>query len=121
MPVRFFYFECRRMSIQRNRYLIVLSNSNSFEYTLSKKVKHSYRLFERTDHTIYFSANNTNNVLGFEPSINQRLLPPTFPRYTKIKSRAEAVAYFIKMIERFKQVWKVPNMTSFHQALVNTE
>lgn len=55
--------------------------------------------------------------LGFEPSINQRLLPPTFPRYTKIKSRLEAYAYFVEMIERFKSVHKVASINSLHQAL----
>ncbi|GBP13217.1 N-alpha-acetyltransferase 35, NatC auxiliary subunit [Eumeta japonica] len=34
------------------------------------------------------------NPMGFEPMINQRLLPPTFPRYTRIKLRSEALQYF---------------------------
>lgn len=59
-------------------------------------------------------------MVGFEPSINQRLLPPTFPRYTKIKSRAEAVIYFIEMIERFKIVCKIQSIISLHHALVLT-
>ncbi|CAH1153769.1 unnamed protein product [Phaedon cochleariae] len=56
-------------------------------------------------------------ILGFEPSINQRLLPPTFPRYTKIKSRSEAISYFIEMTERFKIVSKIQMISSLHQAL----
>ncbi|XP_056645128.1 N-alpha-acetyltransferase 35, NatC auxiliary subunit [Diorhabda carinulata] len=56
-------------------------------------------------------------ILGFEPSINHRLLPPTFPRYTKIKSRHEAITYFIEMAERFKIVSKIQLITSLHQAL----
>ncbi|KAI2798985.1 N-alpha-acetyltransferase 35 NatC auxiliary subunit [Blomia tropicalis] len=32
-------------------------------------------------------------ILGFQPLINQRLLPPSFPRYTKIKSRSDTVNY----------------------------
>lgn len=55
---------------------------------------------------------------GFEPSINQRLLPPTFPRYTKIKSRKEAYEYFAEMIERLKVVCKVSLVGTLHQALV---
>lgn len=61
------------------------------------------------------------HIIGFEPSINQRLLPPTFPRYTKIKSRVEAIIYFIEMVDRFKTVCKIQNIPSLHQALVMTE
>ncbi|KAJ8981491.1 hypothetical protein NQ317_007017 [Molorchus minor] len=60
---------------------------------------------------------NNEHILGFEPSINQRLLPPTFPRYTKIKSRSEALIYFIEMVERFKIVCKIQTIVSLHQAL----
>lgn len=59
-----------------------------------------------------------SQVLGFEPLINQRLLPPTFPRYTKIKPIKEALLYFEDMIERLKTVCKIQGITSFHQALV---
>ena len=50
--------------------------------------------------------------------INQRLLPPTFPRYTKIKPRIEALEYMDELINRFKVVTKITNYTSFHGALV---
>lgn len=60
---------------------------------------------------------DNEHIMGFEPSINQRLLPPTFPRYTKIKSRSEAVTYFIEMVERFKVVSKIQMISSLHQAL----
>ncbi|KAG5899726.1 hypothetical protein JTB14_030114 [Gonioctena quinquepunctata] len=56
-------------------------------------------------------------ILGFEPSINQRLLPPTFPRYTKIKSRSEALIYFIEMADRFRTVSRIQFISSLHQAL----
>lgn len=56
-------------------------------------------------------------LLGLAPSVNQRLLPPTFPRYTKIKTRIEAMKYFIKTIEQFKSVCKIQSITSLHQAL----
>lgn len=49
--------------------------------------------------------------------INQRLLPPTFPRYTKIKPKTEAIIYFEEMIERFKTVCKIQSVTSLHLAL----
>ncbi|CAH0561847.1 unnamed protein product [Brassicogethes aeneus] len=68
-------------------------------------------------HGVQYEEVENEYKLGFEPSINQRLLPPTFPRYTKIKSRAEAVLYFIEMTERFKIVCKIQGITSLHQAL----
>lgn len=56
--------------------------------------------------------------MGFDPMINQRLLPPTFPRYTKIKPRVEALEYLDELINRFKTVTRIVNYTSFHGALV---
>ncbi|CAB1321655.1 unnamed protein product [Coregonus sp. 'balchen'] len=41
-------------------------------------------------------------MMGFEPLVNQRLLPPTFPRYAKIIKREEMVNYFSKLIDRIK-------------------
>ncbi|XP_018578871.1 N-alpha-acetyltransferase 35, NatC auxiliary subunit [Anoplophora glabripennis] len=70
--------------------------------------------------TVYLGIKNNDDnehIVGFEPSINQRLLPPTFPRYTKIKSRSEAVIYFIEMVERFKIVCKIQSIISLHHAL----
>lgn len=57
-------------------------------------------------------------MLGFDPLVNQRLLPPTFPRYTRIKSRAEAYEYIDELLSRLKQACKVTTCTSFHTALV---
>ncbi|XP_063228469.1 N-alpha-acetyltransferase 35, NatC auxiliary subunit [Bacillus rossius redtenbacheri] len=57
------------------------------------------------------------SIMGFDPLVNQRLLPPTFPRYTKIKSREEALDYFDELINRLKIVCKITNQTSFHSAL----
>lgn len=59
----------------------------------------------------------TVNVMGFEPLINQRLLPPTFPRYTKIKTRSEALLYFQLMIHRFRILSKIQSIVALHQAL----
>ncbi|XP_047117250.1 N-alpha-acetyltransferase 35, NatC auxiliary subunit [Schistocerca piceifrons] len=56
-------------------------------------------------------------IMGFDPLVNQRLLPPTFPRYTKIKSRIEAFEYFEELLNRLKVVCKITNYTSFHSAL----
>lgn len=58
--------------------------------------------------------------LGFDPVINQRLLPPTFPRYTKIKSNIDSFHYFESLLFRLKQVLKITTYTSFHDALVSS-
>ncbi|XP_075970669.1 N-alpha-acetyltransferase 35 isoform X1 [Anticarsia gemmatalis] len=57
------------------------------------------------------------NPMGFEPMINQRLLPPTFPRYIRIKPRPEALQYFDEQVARLRHAWKITSCTSFHTAL----
>ncbi|XP_047507728.1 N-alpha-acetyltransferase 35, NatC auxiliary subunit isoform X1 [Pieris napi] len=57
------------------------------------------------------------NPMGFEPMMNQRLLPPTFPRYTRIKARPEALQYFDEMVTRLRHAWKITSCTNFHTAL----
>lgn len=57
--------------------------------------------------------------MGFEPQVNQRLLPPTFPRYTHLRSRMEAMNYFLQLMERIKRICKIKDCTNFHVALVN--
>lgn len=56
-------------------------------------------------------------MVGFDPLINQRLLPPTFPRYTQIKSPTEAYKRLDELFCRLRQVAKVSSYTSFHAAL----
>uniref|UniRef100_A0A674A8K0 N-alpha-acetyltransferase 35, NatC auxiliary subunit n=1 Tax=Salmo trutta TaxID=8032 RepID=A0A674A8K0_SALTR len=56
-------------------------------------------------------------MMGFEPLVNQRLLPPTFPRYAKIIKREEMVNYFSKLIDRIKTVCEVINTTNLHGIL----
>lgn len=56
-------------------------------------------------------------MMGFEPLVNQRLLPPTFPRYAKIIKREEMVNYFSKLIERIKTLCEVINITNLHSIL----
>lgn len=56
-------------------------------------------------------------VMGFDPMVNQRLLPPTFPRYTHIKTPTEAYKRLDELFNRLKQVTKVCSLTSFHSAL----
>lgn len=59
-------------------------------------------------------------MMGFEPLVNQRLLPPTFPRYAKIIKREEMVNYFARLIDRIKTVCEVVNLTNLHCILVST-
>lgn len=51
--------------------------------------------------------------------VNQRLLPPTFPRYTKIKERATCIQYLAELIQRLKHVCKIVHCTNYHSALVS--
>ncbi|XP_024947090.1 N-alpha-acetyltransferase 35, NatC auxiliary subunit isoform X2 [Cephus cinctus] len=62
-------------------------------------------------------TSNYPNIMGFDPMVNQRLLPPTFPRYTKIKPRIEALEYIDELLNRFKMVTKITGYTGFHGAL----
>ncbi|XP_041464934.1 N-alpha-acetyltransferase 35, NatC auxiliary subunit-like [Lytechinus variegatus] len=54
------------------------------------------------------------NMMGFEPLVNQRLLPPTFPRYAKIISRRDAISYLEGLVTRLRTVCEVTSLTSFH-------
>lgn len=60
-------------------------------------------------------------MLGFDPLINQRLLLPSFPRYTKVKSRIDALDYIEELIYRLKVVCKITTFSSFHSALVSPQ
>lgn len=55
--------------------------------------------------------------MGFSPMVNQRLLPPTFPRYTKIKDRSESFDYLDELTQNLKHVCKVINCTNYQSAL----
>ncbi|XP_013389970.1 N-alpha-acetyltransferase 35, NatC auxiliary subunit [Lingula anatina] len=56
-------------------------------------------------------------IMGFEPLVNQRLLPPTFPRYTRIKTRGETIQYLQELIHDFKAVCSVTECTTLHGAI----
>lgn len=58
-----------------------------------------------------------DKMIGFEPLANQRLLPPTFPRYTEIVSRAEAIRYLSSLVSRLSLVCSLPTNASFHSTL----
>lgn len=63
-------------------------------------------------------TSNHPTVMGFDSMINQRLLPPTFPRYTKIRPRVEALEYIDNLLDRLKFVIKITASNGFHSALV---
>ena len=58
-------------------------------------------------------------IVGFDPLVNQRLLPPTFPRYTKIKTRIEAFDYFGDLLQQLKIICGVADITDLHTILVS--
>ncbi|XP_062550331.1 N-alpha-acetyltransferase 35, NatC auxiliary subunit isoform X2 [Armigeres subalbatus] len=60
---------------------------------------------------------DTPNPMGFSMMVNQRLLPPTFPRYTKIKERAICIQYLSELIHRLKHACKIVHCTNYHSAL----
>lgn len=65
----------------------------------------------------YISEMHGAVTIGFEPLVNQRLLPPTFPRYTQIKSPAEAYRRLDDLLTRLRQITKIVSYTSFNSAL----
>ena len=55
--------------------------------------------------------------MGFEPLVNQRLLPPTFPRYTRIKGRADTIDYLDAMVGRLQHVCAVTQLYNLHELI----
>ncbi|XP_076101281.1 N-alpha-acetyltransferase 35, NatC auxiliary subunit-like isoform X5 [Mytilus galloprovincialis] len=63
------------------------------------------------------SKNDYPTIMGFEPLVNQRLLPPTFPRYTVIKSREECVSYMETLMNQLHILPEITQMVSLHTIL----
>ena len=61
---------------------------------------------------------NLSNIKGFEPMVNQRLLPPTFPRYTEIRSKEGTMDYLETLLDRLVTATHVANLPSYNSALV---
>ena len=58
------------------------------------------------------------NLMGFDRLVNQRLLPPTFPRYTATRSRESAVAHFRALADRLVAATSVAlRANNFHNAV----
>ena len=49
-------------------------------------------------------------MLGFDPAANQRLLPPTFPRYTQMKDRGECYEYLTNMITEILNIAEISHV-----------
>lgn len=58
--------------------------------------------------------NRQGSIMGFEPLVNQRLLPPSFPRYTAIFGRQQAIDYTEEMVKRFLHICDVVSYASLH-------
>ncbi|XP_043280355.1 N-alpha-acetyltransferase 35, NatC auxiliary subunit [Venturia canescens] len=86
----------------------LLSNSSDMIQIMIKTVNRGDKADEKSNHP---------SIMGFDPMVNQRLLPPTFPRYTKIKPRVEALEYMDELLNRLKTVTKISSCTGFHSAL----
>ena len=52
--------------------------------------------------------------------INQRLLPPTFPRYTEIRSKEATVDYLESLFDRLMSATQVSQLNSYLSALVRS-
>ncbi|KXJ05162.1 N-alpha-acetyltransferase 35, NatC auxiliary subunit, partial [Exaiptasia diaphana] len=58
-------------------------------------------------------------MLGFEPLVNQRLLPPSFPRYVSVFGREAAVDYLQVVVKRLIHVCGVVEYTPLHMIIVS--
>lgn len=54
---------------------------------------------------------------GFQPAINQKLLPPTFPKYTNIRSIHDGYGYFVKLTEDLRFACNIIQCQNFDKAL----
>lgn len=105
--------DCQRLLMTASDQLIIMKETVQLGPPTGK-------IFEvRINYLLEIFLGENELTPGFEPLINQRLLPPTFPRYTKIKPKAEALNYFSEMVDRFKTITKIQSITSLHQVLVS--
>ena len=65
------------------------------------------------------AAEPGGNILGFEPMVNQRLLPPTFPRYTEIRTKEATVDYLETLLDRLITAMEVTRLPTYISALVS--
>ncbi|WAR00409.1 NAA35-like protein [Mya arenaria] len=63
------------------------------------------------------TKNDYPTIMGFDPLINQRLLPPTFPRYTVIHDRGEALDYIHTLLERLLSSTAMLDATNIQEVM----
>lgn len=83
--------------------------------TLDLAIKPDVEEFNREQANGDATLNDYPTIMGFSPFVNQRTLPPTFPRHTKIKARPEAVEYFERLINRFKRIQDTNKCATFRE------
>jgi len=54
-------------------------------------------------------------VMGFDPTINQRLLPPTFPRFIRVYSFESTIEQLDQLLNQLNDAIKVADLSLFHQ------
>jgi len=67
------------------------------------------------------TSSNDNYVLvpGFEPLLNQKLLPPTFPRYTKLYTISQMFQLYEDIIKRMLKITDMMSLTTISSVLVS--
>lgn len=53
--------------------------------------------------------------MGFEPTANQRLLPPTFPRFIQILSFEETCEYLNNLFSKLHEIVKITKIKTFDE------
>lgn len=71
-------------------------------------------VFQNNDHD---RESDVKYSIGFEPLVNQRLLPPTFPRYAQMKSHRETWIYLKELLDRLQVVCLLNETTFVHSTL----
>lgn len=55
--------------------------------------------------------------IGFSLMVNQRFLPPTFPRFPKFRDRMSCITFLEDLVQRLKLASRVIHCTTYHGAL----
>jgi len=53
--------------------------------------------------------------MGFDPTVNQRLLPPTFPRFIRVYSFESTIEQLDQLLNQLNDSIKVTDLTLFQQ------
>ena len=123
--------EARKLLMQASDLLKTISRTVDLGIKSAKmEVGHGNSLFSVTSMSValvmvheysieFLCVEDNYPMMGFDPLVNQRLLPPTFPRYSKIKDRVESLEYVNKLIDNLLVVCRVNEITDLHAILVS--